>query len=185
MVCWLLGRWGCLAAWVICWVFSRWRHAVWCLHPVVCAVAFCCMLCDVTCTPVFAAIPREGGGGLVSSYYFCSSGVRGDCSSSVLATLQSVARSPLERFPKTPLEQKCLMLTSPPPLPWNGSKYRCTHRCDITEHTTECHSTHHGVQTPHSMPQPAKHPTNNPSCQTTPPAKQPTHHSTNPTNHTT
>ena len=63
MVCWLLGRWGCLAASVICWVFSRLRHAVWCLHPVVCAVAFCCMLCDVTSvsTPVFAAIPREGG----------------------------------------------------------------------------------------------------------------------------
>ena len=76
-------------------------------------------------------------------------------------------------------------LYQPSPLPWNGSKYRCTHRCDITEHTSECHSTHHRVQTPHNMPQPAKHPINNRSCQTTQPAKQPTHHPTNPTNHTT
>ena len=64
------------------------------------------------------------------------------------------------------------MLTSPPPLPWNSSKDRCTHRCDITAHTKECHSTHHRVPTPQSMPQPAKHPTNNGSCQTTQPAKQ-------------
>ena len=72
MVCWLLGKLGCLAASVICWVFSRLRHVVRCLHPLVCAVAFCCMLCDVTSvsTPVFAAIPREGGGGWLALNIF-------------------------------------------------------------------------------------------------------------------
>ena len=78
MVCWLLGRLGCLAAWVICWVFGLLGHAVWCLHPVVCGVACCCMLCMYVTsvdTYVITAIPREGGGGgLTSSYYFCSSG---------------------------------------------------------------------------------------------------------------
>ena len=32
------------------------------------------------------------------------------------------------------------MLTTPPPLPWNGSKYMCTHRHDITEQTTTYHA---------------------------------------------
>ena len=67
----------------------------------------------------------------------------------------------------------------PPPLPWTGSIYMGTHTHDITQHTTAYNTTHHRVQTPHSMPQPAKHPTNNASCQTTQPATQPTHHSTN------
>ena len=38
-------------------------------------------------THVILAIPRKGGGGLISSYYFCSSGVVGNCSSGVLAAL--------------------------------------------------------------------------------------------------
>ena len=65
MVCWLLGRLGCLAAWVICWVFSRLGHAVWCLHLVVFGAVCRCMLCDVMSmgTHVIAAILREGGGG--------------------------------------------------------------------------------------------------------------------------
>ena len=41
---------------------------------------------SVSSTPVFAAIPREGGG-LVSMKYFCSSGVLGSRSSGYLATL--------------------------------------------------------------------------------------------------
>ena len=60
---------GCLAGWVV-WQL---RLFVGCLAGcgmlcgvccMLCAVAFCCMLCDVTSvnTPVFAAIPREGGG---------------------------------------------------------------------------------------------------------------------------
>ena len=64
MVCWLLGRLGCLAASAICWVFSRLGHAVRCLRLVVRAVVCCCMLCDVTYvgTHVITAIPREGVG---------------------------------------------------------------------------------------------------------------------------
>ena len=73
MVCWLLGRLGCLVAWVICWVFGWLGHAVWCLYPMVCGAVCCCMLCDVMCvgTHVITASPREGGG-LVSRYFFCS-----------------------------------------------------------------------------------------------------------------
>ena len=37
--------------------------------------------------------------------------------------------------------------------------------------TTAYGTTHHRVHTPHNMPQPAKHPTNNPSCQTTQPLR--------------
>ena len=45
--CWLLGRLGCLAAWVVCWVFGWLGHAVWCVHPVVLGAVCCCVLCDV------------------------------------------------------------------------------------------------------------------------------------------
>ena len=73
-VVWFVGlvEWcvGCLAGWVV-WQLRlfvgclRLRHAVWCLHPVVCGAVCCCVLCDVmsVSTHVFAAIPREGGGG--------------------------------------------------------------------------------------------------------------------------
>ena len=46
-VCWLLGTWGCLAAWVVCWVFGWVGHVVWCVHPVVLGAVCCCVLCDV------------------------------------------------------------------------------------------------------------------------------------------
>ena len=96
-VAWLVGLvgWcvGCLAGWVV-WQL---RQFVGCLAgcgmscgvcSLWCAVALCCMLSDVTyvSTPVFVAIPREGGA-LVSITYFCSSGVRGNGSSGDLATL--------------------------------------------------------------------------------------------------
>ena len=162
---------GCLAAWVICWVFGWLGHDVWCLHPVVCGAVCRFMLCDVmsVATHVITTHPREAGG-LISRYYFCSSGVLGNCSSGALAA----SRTPLER--RYNKNSNCLSAPRPP---WNGSNHMCTHTHDITEHTTAYSTTHHRVQTPHNMPQPAKHPTNNPSCQTTQPAKQPTHRSTN------
>ena len=59
MVCWLPGKLGCLAAWVIC--FAVEPVGACC---VVCAVVCCCMCCDVMSlgTHVITAIPREWGG---------------------------------------------------------------------------------------------------------------------------
>ena len=76
--CWLLGTLGCLEAWVVCWVFGWLGHVVWCVHPRV--------LYDVVSVGTYltTAILREGGG-LIRSNHFCSSGVRGDCSSVDLA----------------------------------------------------------------------------------------------------
>ena len=92
---------------------------------------------------------------------------------------ETITKNVARTGPWNAARTKILNAYNPPALPWNGSKYMCTHRHDLIERTSAYSTTQHRVQTPHNMPQPAKNPTNNPSCQTTQPTKQPTHHSTN------
>ena len=58
-----------------------------------------------------------------------------------LASLHQHGRSGCEQFARTPLEKN--QMHTRPPLPWNGSKYMCTHSRDITEDTTTHGTGHH------------------------------------------